>query len=100
METQSEVVHTTYLSLALTLAKKHMNKWTWKQCCEEAVLLLSICSRINQTSNARTVVEWYRQLKTKRKFSLFIQKNKLPPFLEQNQDITATIKQYDKEHFN
>jgi hypothetical protein len=25
-------------------------------------------------------------------------KNKLPPFLEQNQDITATIKQYCKEH--
>ncbi len=52
METQSEVVHTTYLSLALTLAKQHMNKWTWQQCCEEAVLLLSKCG-INQTSNAK-----------------------------------------------
>ncbi len=26
-------------------------------------------------------MEWYRQFKTKRKFTLFIQKNKLPPFL-------------------
>jgi len=25
-------------------------------------------------------------------------KNQLPPFLEQNQDVTATIKQYWKEH--
>jgi hypothetical protein len=52
----------TYLSLALTIAKEHMNKWTWKQCCDEAVLLLSKCG-INLTSNARTVMEWYRQLK-------------------------------------
>jgi hypothetical protein len=86
----------TYLSLALTLAKEHMNKWTWQQCCEEAVLLLSKCGII-QTSNARTFMEWYRQLKMKLKFTVFIQK-KLPPFLEQNQDITATIKQYCKEH--
>jgi hypothetical protein len=89
----------TYLSLALTSAKEHSNKWTWQQCCEEAVLLLSKCG-INQTSNARTVMEWYRQFKIKRKFTIFIQKNKLPPFLEQNQDITATIKQYCKEHLS
>jgi len=89
----------TYLALALTLAKEHMNSWTWQKCCGEAVSLLSKCG-INQTSNARTVMEWYRQFKTKRKFTLFIQKNKLPPFLEQNQDITATIKQYCKEHLS
>jgi len=63
----------TYLSLALTLAKQHMNKWTWQQCCEEAVLLLSKCG-IYQTSNARTVMEWYRQFKIKRKFTISIQK--------------------------
>ena len=33
----------TYLSLALALAKEHMNKWTWQKCCEEAVSLLSKC---------------------------------------------------------
>ncbi len=87
----------TYLSLALALAKEHMNKWTWKKCCDEAVSLLSKCG-IKQTNNARTIMEWYRQFKTKRNFTLFIQKTKLPPFLEQNQDITATIKQYCKEH--
>ncbi len=29
---------------------------------------------------------------------MVIQTNRLPPFLEQNQDITTTIKQYCKEH--
>jgi hypothetical protein len=62
-------------------------------------LLLSKCG-INQTIHARTVMEWYRQFKIKRKFTLFIQKHKPPPFPEQNQDITATIKQYCKEHLS
>jgi hypothetical protein len=66
----------TYHSLALTLAKEHMSKWTWQQCCEEAVLLLSKCG-INQTSNARTVMEWYRQFKLKQKFTRFIKKSYL-----------------------
>jgi hypothetical protein len=62
-------------------------------------LLLSKCG-INQTIHARTVMEWYRQLKIKRKFTIFIQKHKLPPFPEQNQVITATIKQYCMEHLS
>ncbi len=42
---------------------------------------------------------WNGTDSSKQKESLPIHtKNKLLPFLEQNQDITATIKQYCKEH--
>ena len=87
----------TYLALALTLAKENMNKWTWKKCCEEAITLLKKTG-IKQTSNPQTIMEWYRKFRVKRRFALVIQRNRLPPFLEQNQDITTTIKQYCKEH--
>jgi hypothetical protein len=43
-----------------------MKKWTWKQCYEEALLLLSNCG-INQTSNARTVMELVQAVQNKMK---------------------------------
>jgi hypothetical protein len=64
----------TYLALALTLAKDNMNQWTWKKCCEEAIAMLQKAG-MRQTSNPQTVMEWYRQFRTKRRFTMPCQKN-------------------------
>jgi hypothetical protein len=77
-----------YLALAPTLAKENMNKWTWKKCCEEAIMLLKKTG-IKQTSNPQSIVDWYGKFRVKMRFTLVIQRNRLPPLLEQNQDITT-----------
>jgi hypothetical protein len=87
----------TYLALALTLAKDNMNQWTWKKCCEEAIAMPQK-SGMRQTSNPQSVMEWYRKFRTRQRFTMPCKKNQLPPFLEHNQDITKSIKQYCKEH--
>jgi hypothetical protein len=74
-----------------------MNKWTWKKCCKEAIAILQKAG-MRQTSNPQTVMEWYGKFRTKRRFTMPCKKNQLPPFLEHNQDITTSIKQYCKEH--
>jgi len=75
-----------------------MNQWAWKKCCEEAIAMLQK-SGMRQTSNPQIVMEWYRKFRTKQQFTMPCKKTQLPPFLEHNQDITTSIKQYCKEHF-
>ena len=86
-----------FLSVALTLAKENMNQWTWKKCCEESVIMLNKAG-VKQAKHFQTVTEWYRQFRVKRKFTMMIAKKNLPPFLDQNPDITTKIKQYCKEN--
>jgi len=86
-----------YLALALQYAKENMNGWTWKMCCEKAIEMLKICG-MRATSCALTVMEWYRKFRLKRGFQVYIVRKDLPPFLQMNPEICATIKQYAREH--
>jgi hypothetical protein len=67
-----------------------MNKRTWKKCCETSAQQQNKCG-IKQAKHFQTVTEWYRQFRVKRKYSLFIARKNLPPFLDQNPGIQTKI---------
>jgi hypothetical protein len=58
-----------FLILALTFTKENMNQWTWKKCCEESVNILNKAG-IKQAKHSQTVIEWCRQFRVKRKFTM------------------------------
>ena len=82
-----------YLTMSLNLAKEQMNNWTWTKCCNKAVEHLRK-SGLKQAKNGRTVMEWYREFRQNRNFTVFAPQKLLPPFLEQNPHIVRKIKKY------
>ena len=86
------------LCLALKIAKEKMNGLTWQKCCEEAIDYGSALG-LKLTSKARTVMEWYRSFRVRRKLARPPRKkHNLPPFLQLNPDVCSAIQQYGREH--
>jgi hypothetical protein len=86
------------LSLALKVAKEKMNGFSWEKCCELAIETAQAAG-IRLTSRPRTVMEWYRHFRRKRKFEVVQRKkDNLPPFLQANPAICSAMQQYGKEN--
>ena len=89
----------TILILALRSASENMPRKTWRQCCEEAI---SNAHTIGLTSvmNPQTVEVWYRKFRLSRQLTSgnLPGKHNLPPFLQENKDISIKIQQYAREN--
>ena len=82
------------LCLSLNLALENMNKWTWNQCCREAIEMAKKMG-VTVAKNPKTIEKWYRNFREKQKFCIPLKpKPNLPPFLELNPDVCHTIKEY------
>jgi hypothetical protein len=57
------------LCLSLHLALEHMNKWTWNQCCREAIEMVKKMG-VTATKNPKTIEKWYRNFCEKQKFCI------------------------------
>ena len=82
------------LCISLHLALENMNKWTWNQCCREAIEMAKKMG-VTATKNPKTIEKWYRNFREKRKFCVPLKaKHNLPPFLELNPDVFRAMKEY------
>ena len=82
------------LCMSLNLALENMNKWTWNQCCREAIERAKKMG-VTIVENPKTIEKWYRNFREKRKFCIPLKaKHNLPPFLELNPDVCSAIKEY------
>jgi tRNA U55 pseudouridine synthase TruB len=80
------------LCLSLPLALEHMNKWTWNQCCREAIEMAKKMG-VTAAKNSKTIEKWYRNFREKGKFCIPLKaKHNLPPFLELNPDVCRAMK--------
>ena len=74
---------------------------TWRQCCEWAI---SKARTIGFTSvtNAQTVEGWYRKFRKSRQLTggNLPGKHNLPPFLQENKDVSIKIQQYARENLH
>jgi hypothetical protein len=88
----------TILSQALKVAKEKMNSFSWEKCCELAIETAQAAG-IRLTSRPRTVIEWCRHFRRKRKFEIVQRKkDNLPLFLQTNPAVCSAMQQYGKEN--
>jgi hypothetical protein len=83
-------------TLVLLQAKEKMESLkNWDKCCELAINQAARME-LKAAKCSRTVRNWYQDYRKERriKVKLLPGKHNMPPFLEQNQDITVVIKQY------
>ena len=91
-----------FITLALTVAKNKMEVVkNWDMCCEEALQQGNMIG-LRSTKNSRTIRNWYQDFRKERKVkvNLLPGKHNLPPFLQQNQDITIALKEFGREHLH
>ncbi|KAI2509106.1 hypothetical protein MHU86_5354 [Fragilaria crotonensis] len=97
--TKSEIVgirqRATFLCCAYQLALKHMNQWTWQDCCREACQCLNNLG-MSQATFYKTVAEWngvFRRLECFPHPNLYVQcgKRPLPRLLEMYPDAKDQI---------
>jgi hypothetical protein len=85
-----------YMKVALQLATEKMNKWTWDECCHEALRRCNAYS-INRpyTTNSRVIRNWHTEFRKSNNFILpYRSKRGLPDFLEDNDDAVSLIVRY------
>ena len=73
----------------------------WDACCEVAINQARLLG-IKAAKCSRTVRNWYQEFRKERniKVKMLPGKHNMPPFLQQNQDVTVAIKQYLREHLH
>ena len=70
----------TFLCMAYQLALRHMNEWTWQDCCRKACLQLNDLG-MQQATFYRTIAEWniiYRKLESFPHPNAYLQCGKQP----------------------
>jgi hypothetical protein len=90
------------LTLALIQAEDKMESLkNWDACCESAVNQAKLLG-MKTAKCSCTVRNWYQEFQKERnmKVKILPEKHNMPPFLQQNQDVTVSNKQYLCEHLH
>ena len=89
------------LIFALACAEQHMPGKTWRQCCEEAIRKAHEIG-LTMVKNPQTVELWYRKFRLMRNFTIgtLPGKHNLPPFLQENKDVSLKIQAYARENLH
>jgi hypothetical protein len=72
----------------------------WDACCEEAFKEVYMIG-LHSTKNSQKNPKLYQELRNERKkVNLLHGKHNLPPFLQQNQDLTTELNKFGQEHLH
>jgi hypothetical protein len=84
-----------FFTLALTVAKNNME--AVKNCLQQGNII-----GLHSSKNSHTIRNWHQDFRKERKIkvNLLPGKHNLPPFLQQNQDITIALKEFGREHLH
>jgi hypothetical protein len=87
------------LIFALQSAAENMPEKTWRQCCIEAIAKANNIG-LTAIKNPQTIEQWYRKFRIARQLTsgTLPGKHNLPPFLQQNKDVSIKIQQYAREN--
>ena len=97
-QTRTKVI---ILIFALACAEQHMPGKTWRQCCEEAIRKAHEIG-LTMVKNPQTVELWYRKFRLMCNFTIgsLPGKHNLPPFLQENKDVSLKIQAYARENLH
>jgi hypothetical protein len=97
-QTRTKVI---ILIFALAFSEQHMPGKTWRQCCEEAIRKAHEIG-LTMVKNPQTVELWYRKFHLMRNFTIgsLHGKHNLPPFLQENKDVSLKIQAYSRENLH